>query len=121
LIVELLIRRNKRTPKYLMINDRNPFFYVTDPNTGREVRVRSRKYLDLQQTTHMGWRPDMVRQFACFLANKMPRLGPEPLRVQVRMYVSVNGRKPRIFLDPNPQSCRRTAKLGKAPLASADT
>jgi hypothetical protein len=24
-----------------------------------------------------------------------------PLRVQVRMYVSVNGRKPRIFLDPN--------------------
>ena len=77
------------------------FFYVTDPNTGHEVRVRPEKYLDLQQTTHMGWRPDMLRQFACFLANKMPRLGPKPLRVQVRMHVSVNGRKPRIFLDPN--------------------
>ena len=77
------------------------FFYVTDPNTGREFQVRPGKYLDLQQATHMGWRPDMVRQFACFLANKMPRLGPEPLRVQVRMYVSVNGRRPRIFLDPN--------------------
>jgi len=77
------------------------FFYVTDPNTGHEVQVTPGKYLDLQQATHMGWRPDMVRQFACFLANKMPRLGPKPLRVQVRMYVSVNGRKPRIFLDPN--------------------
>ena len=76
------------------------FFYVTDPNTGREFQVRPREYLDVQQTTHMGWRPDMVRQFACFLANRMPRLGPKPLRVQVRMYVSVNGRKPQLFIDP---------------------
>ena len=76
------------------------FFYVTDPNTGREFQVRPREYLDVQQTTHMGWRPDMVRQFACFLANRMPRLGPQPLRVQVRMYVSVNGRKPHLFIDP---------------------
>jgi vitamin K-dependent gamma-carboxylase len=77
------------------------FFYVTDPNTGREIQVRSRKYLDLEQTTHMGWRPDMVRQFALFLANELPRAGPEPLQVQVRMYVSLNGRTPQLFLDPN--------------------
>jgi len=77
------------------------FFYVTDSNTGREFQVKPEKYLDLQQTMHMSWRPDMVWQFAGFLANKTPRLGPEPLRVQVRMYVSLNGRKPRIFLDPN--------------------
>jgi len=77
------------------------FFYVTDPNTRQEFRVRSRQYLDLEQTTHMGWRPDMVRQFAVFLANKMPRLGPELLQVHVRMYVSLNGRKPRLFFDPN--------------------
>ncbi len=76
-------------------------FYVTDPNTGREFRVKPEKYLDLQQTIHMGWRPELVRQFACFLANKMPRLGPESPRVQARMYVSVNGRKPRLFLNPN--------------------
>ena len=76
------------------------FFYVTDPNTGREFQVRPREYLDAEQITHMGWRPDMVRQFACFLANRMPRLGPKPLRVEVRMYVSVNGRKPQLFIDP---------------------
>jgi hypothetical protein len=76
-------------------------FYVADPNTGREVRVQAGKYLDLQQTIHMGWRPDMVWQFARFLANKIPRNGLEPLRVQVRMYVSVNRRRPQLFLDPN--------------------
>ncbi|HEV3243432.1 MAG TPA: HTTM domain-containing protein [Chthoniobacterales bacterium] len=76
-------------------------FYVADPNTGREIRVQPGKYLDLQQTMHMGWRPDMVWQFARFLANKVSRLGPEPLRVQVRMYVSVNRRRPQLFLDPN--------------------
>jgi len=43
----------------------------------------------------------MVWQFAQFLARIMPRSGPEPLRVEVRMLVSVNGRKPQLFLDPN--------------------
>jgi len=77
------------------------FFYVIDPNTGREFQVRPRQYLDIEQTTHMGWRPDMVRQFAHFLATKFPASGPKPLQVQVRMYVSLNGRKPQLFLDPN--------------------
>ena len=77
------------------------FFYVTDPNNGQEFRVRSRQYLDIEQTTHMSWRPDMVRQFAHFLATKFPASGPKPLQVQVRMYVSLNGRKPQLFFDPN--------------------
>ena len=76
-------------------------FYVTDPNTGREVRVQPGKYLDLQQIIHMGWRPDMVWQFSRFLATKVPGSGPEPVWVQVRMYVSVNRRRPQLFLDPN--------------------
>ena len=77
------------------------FFYVTDPNTGHEFQIRSRQFLDLEQTTHMSWRPDMVRQFAQFIATKFPASGPKPTRVQARMYVSLNGRKPQLFLDPN--------------------
>ena len=77
------------------------FFYVTDPNNGRELQIRSRQFLDLEQSTHMGWRPDMVWQFAHFLAKKFPADGLQPTRVQVRMYVSLNGRKPQLFLDPN--------------------
>ena len=76
-------------------------FYVADPNSGREVRVQPEKFIDLQQTLHMGWRPDMVWQFARFLENKMPHVGREPLRIRVRMYVSVNGRRPQLFIDPD--------------------
>jgi hypothetical protein len=76
-------------------------FYVSDPNTGQEFQIRSRQFLDLEQSTHMGWRPDMVRQFAHFLANKFAVAGPKPTEVRVRMYVSLNGRRPQLFLDPN--------------------
>lgn len=77
------------------------YVYVTDPNTGHETQVRPRDYLTLKQNSRMGWRPDMVRQFAHFLADRCPRFGPEPLRVEVRMFVSINGRKPQLFIDPN--------------------
>ena len=49
----------------------------------------------------MGWRPDMVQQFARYLATVTLRSGPKPLKVQVRMFVSINGRKPQLFIDPN--------------------
>jgi hypothetical protein len=95
------------------------FFYVTDPNTGREFQIRSRQFLDLEQTTHMGWRPDMVRQFARFLATKFAVAGPKPIEVRARMLVSLNGRKPQLFLDPNvnlaaePPFCGRPSWLLK--------
>ena len=90
-------------------------FYVTDPNTGREVRVQPGKYLDLQQIIHMGWRPDMVWQFSRFLATKVPRSGPEPLQVQARMYVSVNRRRPQLFLDPNVDLAVEPRSWGRPP------
>lgn len=87
-----MLLRNRRTIT---------FFYITDPNNGETYQVRPERYLHTQQILHMGWRPDMVWQFAQFLGRVMPRTGPEPLKVEVRMLVSVNGRKPQLFLDPN--------------------
>ncbi len=77
------------------------FFYVTDPNSGEIYQIRPETYLNRGQIQRMGWRPDMVQQFAHFLAEIGPRTGIKPLRVEVRMFVSVNGRKPRLFFDPN--------------------
>jgi len=75
-------------------------FYVTDPNTGSDIQVQPAEFLSPKQISRMGWRPDMVRQFAHFLADRYPRFGPEPVQVEVRMFVSVNGRKPKLFIDP---------------------
>jgi len=63
--------------------------------------VKPRDYLDPRQIARMGWRPDMVQQFARYLTTVMLRAGPEPLKVQVRMFVSINGRKPQLVFDPN--------------------
>jgi vitamin K-dependent gamma-carboxylase len=77
------------------------FFYVTDPNNGETQQVKTRDYLDSRQIARMGWRPDMVEQFAKYLARVTMRAGPEPLKVYARIFVSINGRKPQLFLDPN--------------------
>ncbi len=76
------------------------YIYVTDPNSGRTLEIRPRKYLDSQQMRRMGWRPDMVWQFVRFLGRSIPHLGPKPLQIETRMLVSINGRKPQLFLDP---------------------
>ena len=88
---QMMVRRKSTTA----------FFYVTDPNSGQTHQVKPREYLGARQLARMGWRPDMVQQFARYLTTAILRDGPEPLKVQVRMFVSINGRKPRLFLDPN--------------------
>jgi vitamin K-dependent gamma-carboxylase len=77
------------------------YFYVTDPNIGRTLQVSPREYLSKRQTLRMAWRPDMILQFARYLATVLPRAGPKPLKVEARVLVSVNGRKAQLFLDPN--------------------
>ncbi|MEP7014447.1 MAG: HTTM domain-containing protein [Verrucomicrobiota bacterium] len=76
-------------------------FYVTDPNSGETFHVIPGDYLDRWQAQRMRWRPDMLVQFAHYLAKEMPRSGPKPLRVEARVSVSLNGRKPQLFIDQN--------------------
>ena len=75
-------------------------FYVTDPNSGRSTRVRLSNFLTPRQAPQMGYLPDLPLQFAHYLASVMPRSGPKPLQVQARIFVSINGRKPVLYIDP---------------------
>jgi vitamin K-dependent gamma-carboxylase len=77
------------------------YFYVTDPNTGRTYQVMPNDYLTTWQVDRMQWNPDMVLQYAQFLATVMPREGLKPLVVEARVLVALNGRKPQLFIDPN--------------------
>jgi vitamin K-dependent gamma-carboxylase len=77
------------------------FFYVTDPNSGEEFQTNPGDFLNSWQIGRMGWRPDMLVQFAHYLAKVMPRSGPKPLMVEARVYLSINGRKPELIIDPN--------------------
>jgi len=55
------------------------YFYVTDPNSGETFQIKPQEYLDLLHAEAMGWRPDMLLQFAHYLAKMTPRFGPKPL------------------------------------------
>jgi vitamin K-dependent gamma-carboxylase len=77
------------------------YFYVTDPTTGRTKRVAPRDFLTPLQLVRVYWQPDTVLQCAHFLAKTMPRMETTPLTVEARIFVSINGRRPELFVDPN--------------------
>jgi vitamin K-dependent gamma-carboxylase len=77
------------------------YFYVTDPNIGRTSPANKRQFLYPGQIAVMAYHPDMALQFAHYLAAVMPRRGPQPLTVETRMFISINGRKPELLIDPN--------------------
>ncbi|HEX4638159.1 MAG TPA: HTTM domain-containing protein [Chthoniobacterales bacterium] len=89
------------------------YFYVTDPSTGRTLRVNPGQFLNERQTGLMATLPDYPLQFAHFLANVVPRRGPEPIKVEARIFVSLNGRKPELYLDPNVDLAAEPRTLGR--------
>ena len=100
--IEWTLAEHRFSWRMLLVSQRmRAFFYVTDPNSGRTLQVPPRAFLTQRQTDRMAWRPDMVLQFAHYLAETMPRAGPLPLRVEVRALVSLNGRRPQLFIDEN--------------------
>jgi hypothetical protein len=43
----------------------------------------------------------------------MPRSGPKPLRVEARIFVSLNGREPQLFIDQNVDLAAEERPLGR--------
>lgn len=77
------------------------YFYVTDPTTDRTNRVAPHDFLTPMQMARIYWQPDTVLQCAHYLARTMPRMGAKPLSIEARIFISVNGRRPELFVDPN--------------------
>jgi hypothetical protein len=88
-------------------------FYVTDPNSGRSTRIDLSDFLTARQIPNMGYLPDLPLQFAHYLAAVMPRSGPKPLQVQARIFVSINGRKPVLYVNPIVDLAAEPRTLGR--------
>jgi vitamin K-dependent gamma-carboxylase len=76
-------------------------FYVTDPNTGRTLGLPPARFLNSRQVGMLAYLPDLPLQAAHYLATVSARRGPKPLRVEARIFVSINGRPPHLYLDQN--------------------
>jgi vitamin K-dependent gamma-carboxylase len=96
--------------------DRNgeAHFFVTDPNVGVTREVDPANYLSPRQTWKMAAQPDMILQFAHFLARTEPCVGPKPLQVRTKVLLSLNGREPAPLIDPSVDLAAERATLGHA-------
>jgi vitamin K-dependent gamma-carboxylase len=88
-------------------------FYVTDPNTGESIRIDLSDFLTTRQVPNMAYLPDFPLQFAHYLATVMPRRGPKPLQVQARIFVSINGRKLVLYVNPIVDLAAEPRTLGR--------
>lgn len=84
----------------LMEKTGTAFFYVRDPQTVQEVEVNNRNYLTVNQEKMMATQPDMILQYAQVLQQDFAQRGIPEAEVRAEIYVSMNGRGSRLFIDP---------------------
>lgn len=75
-------------------------YYAFDPRTGRTGVVDLRRYITMHQSTRFGRDPRMIRQLALFIADDLRGKGFPEIEIRVLAWVSLNGRKPQMLMDP---------------------
>ena len=75
-------------------------FTVRDPGTGQTWEEHPRDYLVTRQYRNMYDKPDLILQFAHFLASQYRARGHEAVEVRARALCSLNGRPRRLLVKP---------------------
>lgn len=75
-------------------------YTVRETGTGREFTAIPGDYLSKQQVRMLSTQPDMILQFAHFLAAEYRRRGVRQPQVFAECYVALNGRSSRLLIDP---------------------
>lgn len=76
-------------------------FYVKDRKSGREGVVDNTVFLAPHQEKQMAMQPDMILQYAHFLAQHYAEKGVHDPAVRAEVYVTLNGRPGQLLIDPN--------------------
>jgi len=86
----------------VMLNEKAGFatFYLVDKTAGKTQIVYGDQFLTPQQLRHMTYQPDMILQFARFLAAQHPYAGRHDLAVFAEVHVAHNGKPSKQLIDP---------------------
>jgi hypothetical protein len=76
-------------------------FTVTHPQSGQSWTIKPGDYLKTHQVTKMTTKPDLLVQFAHYLAEEKRREGYDNVEVRAHVMVSLNGRERQLLIDPN--------------------
>lgn len=83
----------------LMEKGGTAFFHVKDPKTGKRTEVINSQYLTSFQEAQMATQPDMILQYAHFLAKEYQKQGIAKPIVTTDTYVTLNGSGSRLYID----------------------
>jgi len=83
----------------LMEKGGTAFFHVKDPATGGKTEIINSMYLTQFQETQMSTQPDMILQYAHFLAREYQKRGIKNPIVTAESYVTLNGSGSRLYID----------------------
>jgi hypothetical protein len=96
----------------LRVKDGRGAFFVTDPISGETEIVNPRDHLEDRQVHKMLCTPDMILQFAQFLASERRAAGVDQVEVRAMIRCSLNGRRPQLFIDPEVDLASQSRTLG---------
>jgi Vitamin K-dependent gamma-carboxylase len=83
----------------LMEKGGTAFFHVKNPATGKKAEIINSQYLTAFQETQMSTQPDMILQYAHFLAQEYQKKGIKNPVVTAESYVTLNGSGSRLYID----------------------
>jgi len=83
----------------LMEKGGTAFFHVKDPATGKQTEIINSAYLTGFQERQMATQPDMILQYAHFLAQEYFQKGIKNPIVTADSYVTLNGSGSRLYID----------------------
>lgn len=89
-------------------------FHVRDPQSGRRWQVSPDEYLNPRQTRQMSRQPDLIVQLAHHIAALFEQRGFSSVEVRAEAWVSLNGRRPALMLDPEVDLARITPSVARA-------
>ncbi|MDR8392496.1 HTTM domain-containing protein [Aliifodinibius sp. S!AR15-10] len=75
-------------------------FHVRNSETGKSWEVSNWEHLTPNQEKMMSTQPDMILQFAHHLEDKYKQQGLEDVEIKAEAYVTLNGRRSRLMIDP---------------------
>jgi vitamin K-dependent gamma-carboxylase len=90
-------------------------FLVRDPASGQRWLIHNQEYLSSRQISKMSTRPDMILQFAHYLAQGYRAKGYPQAEVYARAIVSLNGRPAQLLIDPAVNLAAQPRNLWPAP------
>lgn len=90
------------------------FIYACDPHSRLCWEVDPLRYVTVWQLRKAAETPDMILQLAHLVAEDLRQRGDPDIEIYVDAWVSLNGRKPQLLIDPNADLARIQRSLRPA-------